>query len=507
MSHKRFLVALLALAGTGCNLVLGIGELTNTGTSSGSGGAGGSSSTTTTSATSTTGTGGAATSSSTTTTGTGGNGGTGGTPPSTSPIGCGATCVAGDPIWAERFGGAANDTGSSIAVASNGDVFVAGYLGSTVDLGGGDINSGCFLMKLSGSGQHQWSLSLGSNCQGITLAVGADNQPVIAGVYKSGLSIHNTTYLGNGGFVAKLSNGGLYQWTRGFQLGAGGLFEMNAVAVAPNNAVAIAGSWSGTVNVGNGMETTGSGGQNVFVVRIDGGTGATQWAKTYSAGGNNICRASAVTFPSSGGELVFTGRMMSKIDFGTGLLPNADGMFLVRLNSSGTTTNATSFTGARGLSIAHDAQGSVAVAGGIDTPTSNFGGTDVPKGGFVAKFGNTLTHVFSKSLSGLTEGAVAFDGAGDVFVTGHFTGTINFGQSLISNGDADIVVGKLGGAAGGYLWSRHYGGPGTDQGRSIAVDGTGAPLITGSMSTGADFGVGKLEPAGGYDVLVARLQP
>ncbi|APR86719.1 Hypothetical protein A7982_12068 [Minicystis rosea] len=483
------LIGLLGLAAGGCNLVLGIGELTNTGL--GPGGSGGG-----TTSSSSSGTGGATSSS------TGGGGGTGGLGPSLDPIGCGATCQKGDPVWAERFGGASNDVGTSIAVASNGDIFVAGMLEGQADLGSGNISTGCFVMKLDASGKHQWSFGLG-NCTNILVAVGPDNAPSIAGVYQSGLFIGNQTYFGSGGFVAKLSSGGNVTWSRPYQLGGPGYFEMKAMAIEVNNDIALAGGWSGPIDFGKGSET--ATGENTFVVRLAPGTGNNVFARTFTAGGNNLTHADGVTF-TNGGDLVFTGRMMGSINFGSGALPNPDGMFLVTLDSDGSTVGATSFTGATGQAIG-SAGNTVIVAGTIDATTANFGGNDLPKGGFLARFDASLGHMVSLPLKGVEKPRLSIQGVGTVYVTGQFMGSVDLGAPLTSNGDFDILVSRFDVTNLAPIWSRHYGGPGTDGVNAVATDPSGFPIVTGYISNIADFGVGKLNPAGGFDILVARIQP
>ena len=99
------------------------------------------------------------------------------------------------------------------------------------------------------------------------------------------------------------------------------------------------------------------------------------------------------------------------------------------------------------------------------------------------------------------------DAAGNVYVTGYFTGTATFGAtSLTSAGDYDIFVAKLN-SSGVYQWTVRAGSSGTDSGKGVAVDGSGNVYVTGFFSGTTGFGGGGsvLTSAGASDGFVAKL--
>lgn len=117
--------------------------------------------------------------------------------------------------------------------------------------------------------------------------------------------------------------------------------------------------------------------------------------------------------------------------------------------------------------------------------------------------------------------AITHDAAGNFYVTGGFTGTVDFDPgptnvSLTSTSPTltDIFVAKYT-STGALVWARAIGGDGIDEGRGIAVDGSGNVYTTGlfnSSSGGApvDFdpsptATSYLTNAGGTDAFVLKL--
>lgn len=86
--------------------------------------------------------------------------------------------------------------------------------------------------------------------------------------------------------------------------------------------------------------------------------------------------------------------------------------------------------------------------------------------------------------------AIAVDAVGNVYTTGYFNGTVDFDPgagvaNLVSSG-SDVFVSKLD-AAGNFVWAKKLGGTGGEYGVSIAVDGSGNVLTTGSFDGTVDF--------------------
>ncbi|MEO8134495.1 MAG: hypothetical protein ABI831_11005 [Betaproteobacteria bacterium] len=91
---------------------------------------------------------------------------------------------------------------------------------------------------------------------------------------------------------------------------------------------------------------------------------------------------------------------------------------------------------------------------------------------------------------------IAADAAGNSYVTGDFTGTVNFGSGEVrtSMGDADIFVAKYD-SAGNLLWLQQAGGIENSGGQAIAVDAAGNTYVTGNFALSAKFPLIPRAPA------------
>jgi autotransporter-associated beta strand protein len=109
--------------------------------------------------------------------------------------------------------------------------------------------------------------------------------------------------------------------------------------------------------------------------------------------------------------------------------------------------------------------------------------------------------------------AIALDGAGDIYTTGFFTGTVDFDPgadvtNLMSDGTGDVFISKLD-SLGKFFYARSFAGSGGDSGRSIAVSPGGDVHTTGSFAGTADFNPGaatfNLTSRGDSDIFVSKL--
>lgn len=167
-----------------------------------------------------------------------------------------------------------------------------------------------------------------------------------------------------------------------------------------------------------------------------------------------------------------------------------------------------------GFEIAYsaaDSAGNILLTG-VFTGTIDFGGgslTAVGFGnGFLAKFDAGGNHIWSKRFGGeaaQVEATAVSDESGNVLITGFFKGTVDFGGgSLTSGGSFDIFVAKFD-TNGSHLWSRSFGDASDQRGWDLSTDNQGNVLVTAAFRSTVNFGGGPLQSAGGFDIALAKL--
>ena len=154
--------------------------------------------------------------------------------------------------------------------------------------------------------------------------------------------------------------------------------------------------------------------------------------------------------------------------------------------------------------IASAEDGSVVVTGSFRGTTS-FGGTSLVStlGGesatccasedaFVFRHAADGAHLWSMRLGGRGNDrseSVALDGAGNVYITGRFTNTVNFGGSdLRTAGSEDVFVASFD-ANGVHRWSSRFGGVEEDRGLALAADRLGNVYVAGIFRRDIQFDV------------------
>ena len=163
-----------------------------------------------------------------------------------------------------------------------------------------------------------------------------------------------------------------------------------------------------------------------------------------------------------------------------------------------------------GWTVAVDDLGNVFVTGAF-TGTVDFGGGNLVSAGvwdvFLAKYDADGVHQWSRRFGGPADDegwGLAVDTSGSVFMAGHFQETANFGGAdLVSAGASDVFLTSFD-ASGGHRWSRSFGGLSDDWGWALAVDDEGNVVVTGSFQGTTDFGGGNLVSAGESDIYLVK---
>lgn len=371
----------------------------------------------------------------------------------------------GDFLWIKTIGSSAHDAASSVAISSEGSVYIAGTIAGDADFDPGSgydtktaTNQDGFVLKLDASGNYVWSKKFdvsSYDATGTAVAVDASGNVVAGGSFKGTLAcdagngvpdlVASTSYTDN--YLIKLDSSGNYIWAKSFT-GNSGSDVLADIAIDSTNHVYATGNFQGTTDfdpaAGTSSGTTNKGANDGFVVKLN-SNGDFSWVKTL--GGTAADFGRTIQLDSLGNIFVF-GEFKNTVDF------NVDA--------------------------------------GVESVTSK-GDYDV----FALKLDSSGGFSWARQFGGLgtefnTSGTV--DSNGNIYVSGYFTQTVNFNplgtdESRTAVGSTDIYINKYN-SAGNFEWNRSFGASGTDSAKTITALTGGKIVVLGYFNGTVDFDLG-----------------
>ena len=372
-------------------------------------------------------------------------------------------------IAVSTFGGGSRDEPRSIKIDGDGNIYSTGYFRGTVDFDPGEgvvsltsSAASIYLLKLDSFGNFLWVKSFGGSIggnSGNTIALDGVGHLYLGGNFAGKTDFDpgdGTAFItpatGEDAFIVKLDLNGNYVWARSFggvgiNAGADGI---GTLAVDGSGNIIASGLFRGEVDFDPGtgetkLLSTFVGSSSFFILKLD-SSGNFKWAKSIATSGPPYGGTLSL---DNGGNVYASGIFYGSVDFdpGTGV-------------ESRTAAKATMDTFIVKLDSLGDYQW-VNTYGGNDSNANE-------------------DWIFSTTI----------DGAGNVYATGFFSGTVDFGRGAVGGQltalGNDIFVLKLN-SSGGYIWSKKYGNSGDETGWSIATDSIRNVYMTGDFSREVNF--------------------
>jgi hypothetical protein len=344
------------------------------------------------------------------------------------------------------------------------------------------------------------------------VAVDGSDNVVVAGGLDGTLNFGGPTFVGAGlsdAFVVKFDPQGNHVWSTSF--GDVGYDAAASVDVNAAGEIAVTGYYEGQIKIGPATYNS-VGTADMFLAKFD-AQGNYLWSKSFGSAAYDY--PAEVRFDGSG-NIILAGFSTGSVNFGGGPLGNAGGddIVVAKFTAAGNHVWSKRFGAAQSQrceSMALDGSGNIWLTGEF-AGTFDFGGAPLASAGgddvYLAKLDAAGNHLFSARYGGSNDQlswGIAANASGDVAVVGAFLGTINLGGTAFTNAGTqnDAFIGRFG-PAGQHLWSLGTGDAAFQAGLGVAFQSTGHSIAVGSFGGQVDFGGGAVSAVGMNDAFITK---
>ena len=380
------------------------------------------------------------------------------------------------------FGLSGFDTDAAgVAIDSSDNIYITGTSQGT-NLFGKNATSGTtddiFVAKLNSSGVVQWVYTAGGTGRdrGRKIALDSSGNIYVVGYYQNTVDFGGGNVTSNGSwdaFILKLNSSGTFQWVKSYG-GSTGNDLGRDVVVDSNDNVIMLGTFRGTVNFdsgdGGGEVNYTSNDYDVFLIRLN-SSGIWQSVWRTENSGSADGRALAI---DSNNVTYLTGSFSGTVKFGddTYTAANSNDLFIHKIDTYTLgalqptyTSNIDTTQKAKGISV--DSSGNIYATGTFQN-TVNFGGGNITTSGkdiYLLKLNSSLAFQWVKRFAsddgeaGQALGtAIAIDDDGNVYSVGQIGGNYNLGGQAVVSGSNNDAYIVKYDSSGTFQWSKTFGG-------------------------------------------------
>ena len=380
------------------------------------------------------------------------------------------------------FGLSGFDTDAAgVAIDSSDNIYITGTSQGT-NLFGKNATSGTtddiFVAKLNSSGVVQWVYTAGGTGRdrGRKIALDSSGNIYVVGYYQQTVDFGGGDVTSNQSFdvfLLKLNSSGTFQWVKSYG-GSTGNDLGRDVVVDSNDNVIMLGTFRGTVNFdsgdGGGVVNYTSNDYDVFLIRLN-SSGIWQSVWRTENSGSADGRALAI---DSNNVTYLTGSFSGTVKFGddTYTAANSNDLFIHKIDTYTLgalqptyTSNIDTTQKAKGISV--DSSGNIYATGTFQN-TVNFGGGNITTSGkdiYLLKLNSSLAFQWVKRFAtddgeaGQAFGtAIAIDDDGNVYSVGQIGGNYNLGGQAVVSGSNNDAYIVKYDSSGTFQWSKTFGG-------------------------------------------------
>jgi hypothetical protein len=399
-----------------------------------------------------------------------------------------------------------------VEVDGDGGAVVAASFTGSLDLGGEVIEAGALsnllVARFDPGGSHRASVGYGADGEEFLIegAVDLEDNATIAGLFRGAADVGGGPIgpaVNFNSYVARYSPAGDHVWSVPI-VSPDVAFVRNS-SINGSGQAATAGNFTPSVDVlGQKLESLGA--ADVFYLRLNQAGGLATLAR-FGGAGNDL--GMAALFDGLG-RVYLVGVTDGTIEFGAAGTATSQGgrdLFIAQLTEQGDPMWVLTAGGPDDM--AELVYAAVAPDGDLLVSGSFLGEMTFPGEDALESEGNSDIFLARVSPTGETRWARRFGGdgndstrsiavgaGGELAITGEFAGTASFGgDDHDSRGFLDFFVARYDGE-GELVWSRAAGSEGDDRGLGVAVDGTGAVLVSLAFHDRIELGGEPLEVIG-----------
>jgi len=429
--------------------------------------------------------------------------------------------------WVKGFGGTGDDIPVDMTIDSSGNVYVAGYFQTDINLGadilGREViltnneDNKLYLIKYNQLGGLIWAKSLGVlDTQTVAgLAVDSDDNLYLVGSFESSIILgrdftNNDVILTNqgnyrDGFIAKYSSDGFVIKSIKINSGDTGDIDVKNIRIdTSSNDLYLYGRFDNTASFGTNVDSlpvtlSGATGNDVFVAKYI--NDRISWAITFKA--TTSIETTAFQIDNLN-NIIIVGNYAGQLQYNTSQTNNSNGdndIFIIKYDSDGDFSWFKSIGSSNGDNtggVSIDSQNNIYITGqfngtvnfGTDINNDTITKTNTNTNMFVAKYSSNGILSFVKTVNNTTNNTsmgndIILDSNNNFYVTGQYEGNVQFGLdingSIVSEtviGHSDIFIVKY--ASSGIVdWIKTFGSSYGDNGLLLSIDDTNNLFVSG----------------------------
>jgi hypothetical protein len=370
-----------------------------------------------------------------------------------------------------------------------------------------------FVFKSQPSGEIEWAFSLGGELsdQPRALALDREGNTLVGGGFGGALLLDGQWVVSRGGqdvLLVQVDPTGTVRWHR--EAGGNGSEEAKGLAVDAQGNAVVTGVFNSSLAYFDSSILTNRGVGDIFIVKYD-SQGNVLWIE--QAGGTGDDFSSAIASDSEG-NLFVTGGFTAPAWFGTNQVSGEAGsMYLAKYDPQGRVVwvkTAGAAAGAFSTGLALDPDGSIYQTGYFLGQVA-FDGVILNSAGlydvFLAKYSPEGSVIWARRAGGISmdqAGGVSVDAEGHATLTGYFIGEADFGSQTVRSLCKSLFVAQYD-AAGNALWVLPPTQGLACEGKLVVPTDAGQWLLGGEFSGSIGLGSTNLASQGERDVLLARI--